>query len=79
MGWSMIAYCHTFVFFNIYLYKENFRLFISYENNEMMTINSTQTIEHIRIFYRLVKISHEFYYIYSNYKNALYIETIHIS
>ena len=79
MGWSMIAYCHTFVFFNIDLYKENFRLSISHENNEMMTINSSQTIEHIRIVYRLVKFSREFYYIYSNHNNTLYIETIHIS
>jgi hypothetical protein len=45
MGWSMIAYCHTFVFFNIDLYKKKFRLSISHENNEMMTINSSQTID----------------------------------
>ena len=63
MGWYMIAYCHTFVFFNIDLYKENFRLSIS----------------HVRIAYRLDKFSREFYYIYSNQNNMLYIETIHIS
>jgi hypothetical protein len=46
MGWYMIAYCHTFVFFNINLYEENFRLSISHENNKMMTINSSRTYPH---------------------------------